>query len=157
MTRRLQIGSICITGAADFGAGMGTCRSLRFHLAPYSLSDQAAKPPGTRFALFAENSPPGCFLSAQTLSGSSPMQKTGSRFYESRFLVRAWGLEPQRIAAQEPKSCMSANSIMPASVLNFITGRKMCQRQEKPPRRAVFLRFISRRQPAGSRQRWRSR
>lgn len=29
-------------------------------------------------------------------------------------MVRAWGLEPQRITAQEPKSCMSANSIMPA-------------------------------------------
>ena len=32
------------------------------------------------------------------------------------YLVRAWGLEPQRIAAQEPKSCMSANSIMPANM-----------------------------------------
>ena len=29
-------------------------------------------------------------------------------------VVRAWGLEPQRIAAREPKSRMSANSIMPA-------------------------------------------
>ncbi len=29
-------------------------------------------------------------------------------------MVRAWGFEPQRIAAQEPKSCMSANFIMPA-------------------------------------------
>ena len=29
-------------------------------------------------------------------------------------MVRAWGFEPQRIAAQEPKSCMSASSIMPA-------------------------------------------
>lgn len=29
-------------------------------------------------------------------------------------MVRVWGLEPQRISAQEPKSCMSANSIIPA-------------------------------------------
>ncbi len=29
-------------------------------------------------------------------------------------VVRAWGLEPQRIAAREPKSRMSANFIMPA-------------------------------------------
>ena len=31
-------------------------------------------------------------------------------------LVRAWGLEPQRIAAREPKSRMSTNSIMPANM-----------------------------------------
>ena len=30
------------------------------------------------------------------------------------FMVRAWGLEPQRLSTQEPKSCMSTNSIMPA-------------------------------------------
>ena len=29
-------------------------------------------------------------------------------------MVRAWGLEPQRIAAREPKSRMSTSSIMPA-------------------------------------------
>ncbi len=33
---------------------------------------------------------------------------------QSTFLVRVWGLEPQRLAAQEPKSCMSANFIIPA-------------------------------------------
>ena len=32
-------------------------------------------------------------------------------------MVRVWGLEPQRIAAREPKSRMSANSIIPADVL----------------------------------------
>ena len=31
-------------------------------------------------------------------------------------VVRAWGLEPQRIAAREPKSRMSTNSIMPANM-----------------------------------------
>ena len=37
-------------------------------------------------------------------------------FYRIKGLVvvRVWGLEPQRISAQEPKSCMSANSIIPA-------------------------------------------
>lgn len=35
-------------------------------------------------------------------------------------LVRAWGLEPQRITAREPKSRMSTNSIMPA----WMSGRQ---------------------------------
>ena len=43
-------------------------------------------------------------------------------------VVRAWGFEPQRISAREPKSRMSANSIMPAyedylpTVTYLITG-----------------------------------
>ena len=31
-------------------------------------------------------------------------------------LVRAWGLEPQRLSTREPKSRMSTNSIMPADI-----------------------------------------
>ena len=38
-------------------------------------------------------------------------------------VVRAWGLEPQRIAAREPKSRMSTNSIMPADM----SGRATCR------------------------------
>ena len=38
-------------------------------------------------------------------------------------VVRAWGLEPQRIATREPKSRMSTNSIMPA----YISGRGACR------------------------------
>ena len=34
-------------------------------------------------------------------------------------MVRAWGLEPQRLAAREPKSRMSANFIMPAYILLY--------------------------------------
>ena len=34
--------------------------------------------------------------------------------YRELLLVRAWGLEPQRRKAREPKSRMSTNSIMPA-------------------------------------------
>ena len=37
-------------------------------------------------------------------------------------VVRVWGLEPQRVAAREPKSRMSANSIIPAQ-----------ERRESPP------------------------
>ena len=32
------------------------------------------------------------------------------------FLVRVWGLEPQRLSTREPKSRMSTNSIIPAYV-----------------------------------------
>ena len=38
-------------------------------------------------------------------------------------MVRAWGLEPQRIATREPKSRMSTNSIMPADM----SGRGACR------------------------------
>ena len=38
-------------------------------------------------------------------------------------MVRAWGLEPQRITAREPKSRMSTNSIMPADMSDRVTCR----------------------------------
>jgi hypothetical protein len=38
-------------------------------------------------------------------------------------LVRAWGLEPQRIAAREPKSRMSTNFIMPAYLSGGVCSR----------------------------------
>ena len=41
----------------------------------------------------------------------------------SLFLVRVVGVEPTRLAAQEPKSCTSANSAIPA----YISGRKNCR------------------------------
>ena len=56
-------------------------------------------------------------------------------------VVRAWGLEPQRRKAREPKSRMSTNSIMPAAM----SGRTAC-RYFTPcfytagdPRRSVLL------------------
>lgn len=55
-----------------FGARGGTCRLLRLRLASYSLSDRGTQSHSTRFALFTKNSPPDCFIYAQTLSGSSP-------------------------------------------------------------------------------------
>ena len=42
------------------------------------------------------------------------------RYVACSDVVRAWGLEPQRIAAREPKSRMSTNSIIPAGMNYFI-------------------------------------
>ena len=141
------------------GTGSGTCRLLRLRLAPYSLSDHDAQHHGARFVLFAENSPPGCFLFAQTLSGSSPMQKADSRFCESRLLVRAWGLEPQRTrhrnlnpACLPIPSCPHVTMILPQTP-HAVNEEKQGTSDRKCP---VFLR-ISRRRPAGSRLRWQSR
>ena len=45
------------------------------------------------------------------------------------YLVRVVGVEPTRLAAQEPKSCASANSAIPAySALYLTTRRRRCQR-----------------------------
>ena len=44
----------------------------------------------------------------------NPKNKTICLWQMVLFLVRAWGLEPQRRKAREPKSRMSANFIMPA-------------------------------------------
>ena len=41
----------------------------------------------------------------------------GEEIHRELLLVRVWGLEPQRITAREPKSRMSANSIIPAWAL----------------------------------------
>ena len=61
---------------------------------------------------------PVCALENEAATGSfdfdsSPHACTKNAAQRRR-LVRAWGLEPQRLSAQEPKSCMSANFIMPA-------------------------------------------
>ena len=54
-----------------------------------------------------------CFRNGQrkAIIRTHRLSETGSDYIG---LVRAWGLEPQRIAAREPKSRMSTNSIMPA-------------------------------------------
>ena len=60
-------------------------------------------------------------------------------------MVRAWGLEPQRITAREPKSRMSTNSIMPAysNQLHLILhnqNRKVnAGGERKPPRQDDLL------------------
>ena len=53
-------------------------------------------------------------LGVERPQGAEPQNKTIRQRQMVLFLVRAWGLEPQRIAAREPKSRMSTNSIMPA-------------------------------------------
>ena len=45
-------------------------------------------------------------------------------------MVRAWGLEPQRIAAREPKSRMSANSIMPADIQ--VAAKQAAEKKLRP-------------------------
>ena len=51
------------------------------------------------------------------------MKKEKGKSFNDLPLVRAWGLEPQRITAREPKSRMSTNSIMPAYLIFQITHR----------------------------------
>ena len=51
------------------------------------------------------------------------MEKEKGKSFNDLPLVRAWGLEPQRITAREPKSRMSTNSIMPAYLIFQITHR----------------------------------
>ena len=66
-----------------------------------------------------------CRGNAQTVGGR--IEKIGADAengnpleMDCRFvLVRAWGLEPQRRKAREPKSRMSTNSIMPAKNILF--------------------------------------
>ena len=70
-----------------------------------------------------------------------------------RNLVRAWGLEPQRIAAREPKSRMSTNSIMPASIKSRSSYRFLLpsvlirRRQERSFRRFTVISRPSMRKP----------
>ena len=60
------------------GRGDRTCRLLRLRLAYLWLADRCfATVPVS--PLFAKNSPPDCFLNAQTFSGSSPLQIKKSR------------------------------------------------------------------------------
>src|SRR5699024_677850 len=50
-------------------------------------------------------------------------------------LVRVAGVEPARLAAQEPKSCASANSAIPAWLHPCIIphGRRVCKREISKP------------------------
>ena len=75
------------------GRGDRTCRLLRLRLAYLWLADRCfATVPVS--PLFAKNSPPDCFLNAQTFSGSSPLQIKKSRKTAPFYLVEATGLEP---------------------------------------------------------------
>ena len=68
--------------------------------------------------LFAKNNSQNCFLTLQTLSGSSP--KNENKEQPKRLLsvlVRVKGLEPPRDSSLDPKSSASANSATPAYVV----------------------------------------
>ncbi len=81
----------------EFGARDGTGRLLRLRLAYYPLGDPNPADFGTRLPLLAKNSPPDCFLNAQTLSGSSPVKiitkKQSPHSCVNSVLVRETGLE----------------------------------------------------------------
>ena len=72
-------------------------------------------------------------LGVERTQGAEPQNKTIRQRQMVLFLVRAWGLEPQRRKAREPKSRMSTNSITganrkrrywpPLISLYFDTGR----------------------------------
>ena len=72
-------------------------------------------------------------LGVERPQGAEPQNKTIRQRQMVLFLVRAWGLEPQRRKAREPKSRMSTNSITganrkrrywpPLISLYFDTGR----------------------------------
>ena len=53
-------------------------------------------------------------------------------------MVRVVGLEPTRLAAQEPKSCVSTNSTIPACTVNYTTPRRRGQGVRSKSRRNVF-------------------
>ena len=57
-------------------------------------------------------------------------------------MVRVVGLEPTRLAAQEPKSCVSTNSTIPANVSVRTSCRyfiALCFYTAREPRRSVTL------------------
>ena len=84
-------------GCVLFGAGNRTCRLLRLRLAYLWLGDRCkATVPAS--PLFTKNSPPDCFINAQTFTGSSPNQyeKTAHTPKGVCCLVQVTGLEPAR-------------------------------------------------------------
>ena len=89
-----------------------------------------------RTSVFApgENRGAGVALPTPTMEipkgGAAPWAaeptKKDTTYVVSFFVVRAWGLEPQRITAREPKSRMSTNSIMPA---DFVSALRLPERR----------------------------
>ena len=74
---------------------------------------------------------PGMFdpLGVERPQGAEPKNKTICLWQMVLFLVRAWGLEPQRITPREPKSRMSTN---------FITGANR-KRRYRPPLLSLYF------------------
>ena len=66
---------------------------------------------GRRISAFASQLP---FMRGTALPPDTGIKNRQAPCGACRFLVRVVGLEPTRLAAQEPKSCTSANSVISA-------------------------------------------
>ena len=79
-----------LLGVAFFGARDGTGRLRRLRLAYYPLGDPNPTDFGTRLPLLAKNSPPDCFLNAQTLSGPSPVFIITKKWVHTEVWTHFW-------------------------------------------------------------------
>ena len=65
-------------------------------------------------------------------------KKKDTTYVVSFFLVRAVGLEPTRIAPQEPKSCTSTNSAMPAE-MTALTSYQPFPKKSNGPENMILV------------------
>ena len=63
-----------------------------------------------------------------------------------RFLVRVVGLEPTRLAAQEPKSCVSTNSTIPAYSNQYSTPAAVTQAKIPAAAEMLIYNYIANKQ-----------
>ena len=90
---------------------------------------------GRRISAFASQLP---FMRGTALPPDPGIKNRQAPCGACRFLVRVVGLEPTRLAAQEPKSCVSTNSTIPAysnqySTPTAVTQAKIPAAEEKSP------------------------
>ena len=90
---------------------------------------------GRRISAFASQLP---FMRGTALTPGPSIKNRQAPCGACRFLVRVVGLEPTRLAAQEPKSCVSTNSTIPAysnqySIPAAVTQAKIPAAAEKSP------------------------
>ena len=78
-----------------FGCGGGTDRLLRLRLAYYRLADRCVATVPVS-PLLAKNSPPDCFLNAQTFSGSSPTKLNKKKLSLPKGKLSFFGLSFQK-------------------------------------------------------------
>lgn len=90
---------------------------------------------GRRISAFASQLP---FMRGTALTPDPSIKNRQAPCGACQFLVRVVGLEPTRLAAQEPKSCVSTNSTIPAysnqySTPTAVTQAKIPAAAEKSP------------------------
>ena len=86
---------------------------------------------GRRISAFASQLP---FMRGTALPPDPGIKNRQAPCGACRFLVRVVGLEPTRLTAQEPKSCVSTNSTIPAYLIS-----PLFLLVEGYPRRSVVL------------------